>query len=157
MYLQKKFLFIGLLFLVIVMPIMVISQSVGAPVESTTVVEFLEVLTKILLMVVLPIAVIAVLVSAFFIIQGSSEKVQKAKRSLTYSLIGLVIVIIAAGSSAFFMDIMGLERVPGVTHPLPWDEAWSSIEGYLGDEVAKEDPVLKDTIIFKESLEQCSI
>jgi len=123
---MNKFLFSGLVIGFIFLPLAVGAIEFGSPIAATNLNDILNLIIRISLAVVLPLAVIAVLFAAFMILrsQGEIEKVSQGKKILTYGLIGLVVVIVGAGSGALFKNIFKTEiqvEIPGVTYNPPND------------------------------------
>ena len=124
---MKKFLFSSLILAFLAVPLTAGAIEFRPPIAATTLNDILNLIIKISLAVVLPLAVIAVLFAAFMILrsQGEIEKVQKGKQILTYGLIGLAVVIVGSGSGVLlknvFKDYLPKIEIPGVTYKLPSD------------------------------------
>ncbi len=65
------------------------------PIKSTTLVGFIQTILEGIIKIGMPIIVLAIIYSGFLFVsaQGNSEKLSEAKRALTYTLIGAVILL----------------------------------------------------------------
>jgi hypothetical protein len=112
-----KFFFLFLVFGIIVFPLTVIaatgieSREMGNPLGTT---DFNELITKIidwLANIGALIAVIMIIYSGFLFMTsgGNEEKVTKAKKALTWSLVGLAVLIIGKGWVLIVKDVLGIQ------------------------------------------------
>lgn len=125
---MPKLILLSLIFLFLVIPFTAGAVEFRSPITADTLNSVLDLIIKISLSVILPLATIAVIVAAFFILksEGIPQKAQKGKQILTYALIGLAIVIVGAGSgtllkTVFKSQLLHTEEIPGVTYKIPAD------------------------------------
>jgi len=121
---MRKFFFSSLAGAMLFLPFVVGAIEINPPGGKTTLISIINGLINTSLKIILPIAVIVILVAAFFILRsnGDSNKSASGKKILTYGLVGLAVVIIGAGSGALLKNIFGdiiKTEVPGVTYALP--------------------------------------
>lgn len=74
--------------------------------------DFTELINKIvgwLIVIFIPIGTIVVLYAAFLFVTsgGSTQKVQQAKKTLTWAVIGLIILFLAKGIILIIKDVLG--------------------------------------------------
>jgi len=111
---MRKYLFSILALLVFSVPLVAgaieIKPTIG---DTTNLADFLNGLINVSVTIILPIAVIIIMIAAFFLAtsRGDSEKVSKGKKILTFGLAGLAIVLIGAGSGALFKNIFGIKDI----------------------------------------------
>ncbi|MDD5356167.1 MAG: hypothetical protein PHY56_06510 [Candidatus Omnitrophica bacterium] len=151
---MRKYFFISLAWIILFAPLVAGAIEIKPPIKSTTLYDFLNGLKGVSLKIVLPIAVITILVAAFFLLRagGDSTAADKGKKILTAGLGGMALVIVGAGLSALLMNIFGI-RSPGITSAPLMVEAEQSLAAYLKE---TNDPTLQNAKNFQESLEQCS-
>ena len=119
--------------------------------------SIISAIQKFILMLGVPIAVIFLIIAGYMFLtsSGAMEKITKAKGILTWTLVGLVIVLAGAGIGEVIKNILGVDitDIPGFTSPVS-EEAMA---GYLGNPDAIEDPELKAIAEFLNSDECCSV
>ena len=85
------------------------AQSVGNFVQSQSFLDLAYRIANYVFYIVIPIAVIAIIWSGILFLSAgdSEERVTKAKRSITYSVIGLAIALVGGGFVTLIQDITG--------------------------------------------------
>ncbi|MFH1769881.1 MAG: hypothetical protein ABH833_04445 [Parcubacteria group bacterium] len=86
--------------------------SIPNPLGADDFGEFIELLSSALLKLAIPIAIALILYSGvlFIISQGVPEKITKARNTLTYTLLGLAIVLIGRGFVSLIQSILALSQ-----------------------------------------------
>jgi len=85
------------------------AQSVNNFLQSQSFLDLAYRIANYVFYIVIPIAVIAIIWSGILFLSagGSEEQVTKAKRSITYSVIGLAIALVGGGFVTLIQDITG--------------------------------------------------
>ncbi len=82
--------------------------EIPSPLKCNTFEECVGLLAQFVYLISIPIASIMILYSAFLFMTsaGNEEKVKKAKRALTWALVGVGIIVIGAGFITLIKDIL---------------------------------------------------
>lgn len=107
----SRFILITILFFLFLTPFLAASIEFKSPIKFTTPSEIFASITKFAYFVLVPIAIIIVLIGAFQFLTaaGAPDKISKAKQTIFYGVIGLVVVIFAAAVPSILINILGLE------------------------------------------------
>lgn len=110
---MSKFFFSGLAGVMLLAPMVAGAITIEPPGGKKTLTSVLDGIINTSVMIILPIAVIVILIAAFFILKsnGDSGKQASGKKILTYGLVGLAVVIIAAGSGQLLKNFFGIKSV----------------------------------------------
>lgn len=110
---MRKYFFIGMAGAFLLLPLAAGAIEIKSPIGVKAPIDFVDGLINISFMVILPIAVIILMIAAFFILtaRGDSEKISRGKKMLTSGLIGLVIVIVGGGSGLLLRNIFGIKDI----------------------------------------------
>jgi hypothetical protein len=97
------------------------SLAIVAPTVTTNIYDFFQRIFRILLTISIPIAVIVILWAAFSFLTsgGEPEKTQKAKKVLTYALIGFGIILLSNGIVYTLGDVFGIRVTAYLPAELP--------------------------------------
>jgi hypothetical protein len=97
------------IFFLLVKPGFCYAQSVNNFLQSPSFLDLAYRIANYVFLIVIPIAVIAIIWSGILFLSagGSEEQITKAKRSITYSVIGLAIALIGGGFVTLIRDITG--------------------------------------------------
>jgi hypothetical protein len=83
--------------------------SIPNPVNTNTFEGLVQNIAKWFYMIMTPVAVIVILYAAFLFLTsaGDEEKVRRAKRALTYAVVGIAIILIGAGFITLVKSLLG--------------------------------------------------
>jgi len=86
----------------------VFAAELPNPIGTTSFGELLDQILSYLIMIAVPIAGLAIVWSAFQMItsEGEIEKIEKAKKTITWAVIGLIIVFFAKGLTLVIKNIL---------------------------------------------------
>jgi hypothetical protein len=84
------------------------TYNIPNPVNATSFETLVQAIAKWFVRIMVPIAAIIFLYAGFLFLTsgGDEEKVKKAKRAITYAIVGLVIVLIGAGFITLIKSIL---------------------------------------------------
>ena len=114
---MRKSLFLGIIFslvLVFLTATFALALELTPPTNATSIEALIEGITNFVFNLAIIIAPIMFIIAGFFFItsSGEPERVKKARNIFVYTLIGLVIVLIATGLYALIAEILGAEGEP---------------------------------------------
>ena len=114
------------------------------PTFAINIYDFFQRIFRILLTISIPLAVIVIIWAAFSFLTsgGEPEKTQKAKKILTYALIGFLVILLSNGLVSVLGDIIGvkildLEKLPQVKKGTPAVESPYGISPAQGEGVTQ--------------------
>ena len=86
----------------------VFAAELPNPIGTTSFGELLDQILSYLIMIAVPIAGLAMVWSAFQMItsEGETEKIEKAKRTIRWAVIGLIIILFAKGLALVIKNIL---------------------------------------------------
>lgn len=99
-----------LLIVLLFTPLIVGAVTIPNPLQADTFTELLNSIIDFIFVLSFPIATIMILVAGFYFItaRGEPERIETAKKIITWALIGLVIVIASKGLVKLLGEIIGV-------------------------------------------------
>ncbi len=93
--------------LLIASPVLAESQGLQKPIESENFQQFLAVIISFLFWLGLALAPVFILISAFYFLTaaGNPTQIETGKRIITYTIIGLLVIIMARGAVEFIQRL----------------------------------------------------
>lgn len=93
------------------LPLISEAVSIPNPIESQSFFELLNKIIDFIFTISIPITALMIIIAGFYFItaQGEPEKIQTAKRIITWALIGFLIVLCAKGLVQLLGQIVGIQ------------------------------------------------
>lgn len=142
-----KYFFIALAILLFSGYNIVFAVEIFSPIKQTLLSQILESVENAFVWIGLPMAIIFIIYGAFNLLnsKGNDESIIKAKKIISWSLIGLVIMIAGIGFTEVIKDVTGVEIVS-------IKEYEKSMDAYLRNyKTSTTEKILK----AEEALKQC--
>ncbi len=105
---MKKILLISLL---LSLPIVVLAVEFQNPLEYETFGELIDAIIKFIFYIAVVIAPLMIIIGAFYILTagGDPKKIGTGKNIIIYTLVGLVIILLARGLIAMIESLIGVK------------------------------------------------